>query len=88
MDAVGAGAYVGNVPRILSFKPVTKGAGAYVGNVVSAVNVVNVVNVVNAANVVDTVNVANVVVVFIASVVSFRNKCCVFYSICFRFHYF
>lgn len=73
MDAVGAGAYVGNVPRILSFKPVTKGAGAYVGNVVSAVNVVNV---------------ANVVVVFIASVVSFRNKCCVFYSICFRFHYF
>lgn len=73
MDAVGAGAYVGNVPRILSFKPVTKGAGAYVGNVVSAVNVVNVVN---------------VVVVFIASVVSFRNKCCVFYSICFRFHYF
>mgnify|MGYP001756733973 FL=1 len=82
MDAVGAGAYVGNVPRILSFKPVTKGAGAYVGNVVSAVNVVN------AANVVGTVNVANVVVVFIASVVSFRNKCCVFYSICFRFHYF
>ena len=73
MDAVGAGAYVGNVPRILSFKPVTKGAGAYVGNVVSAVNVVN------AANVVGTVNVANVVVVFIASVVSFRNKCCVFY---------